>query len=1096
MAGQKSVYRLARTLLLALAALLAVGAIGSLFMGVRAATQAKEAATDQAKSIVENSLPIVLSPSDVSSPASDARADLITMKITPVVMDPSAFDDVAIWSTDGTIVYATDHQLIGQRPEEARTAVHEATTRGTVTSEQHDGMFSVLVPLRLRDNVISAAIQLARPDDPIVAAGRPWKFGAILMVIGALVAMALLYQVMRLTSSGANPGFAPAAARVAPAAVNPALARLEMQAPGFREEADARRKAEDRASAAEQRLTVIQEQYRKTLEELHVTQRLIQERPQPGAPDPATEGRLLKAEGQVRLMEGQLKAMSGERDKLARHIAEQAKNRTEAEAQTDADAVRRSTQAEQEAIGLRAELEGAHTELSLTRRELDALKAEAARTQEMHEDLDAAHVDALHTRESLEASQNELARANGELEDARNEIRTLRTEEQKALILTDELRAARAELESLKASQRAELVEREADLEDRVRRTREEFQSQLADVESQTKRQLAEGESAIESRLAEREAALRAQATAREATLTQDAASRIATMQAEAAAREAELQHRLAEREATLQEEMSQQAASLEARLSQREDELSSRVAETDRVAKALKVDLTAATADLEKTKSALQAARDEIEAATHDGSSRHEQLAKANEELVRSRTEIETLQRELAEAERQREQAERDRTQATAEREEIQRELGQASAEIQTELGRGVELTERADKVEQELRAARDAAAAGREELERIVAERDALTRSIADKEALHASELAAAAAALDPESEEVLRTSQERLASQTEKLLEVEERAHAAERQAADTIVRLEEVEGELRHLQMEKALHELQSERPAAEMAGSETDVGAAAEHPDDRRASTPFAKELSIDAKKSLSHILGLTQIMKFKKDSKDQAQLIKQLTAAARRLDHTVSDIADADALAHGEVELTIKRTDLESLVKRVVEESGVGADHDVRIDSQAVIVAVDALRVEQVLAGLLRASGDRTPPGKAITVRLAHLNGGALISVEDPEPASDVTLSVVTKRFVEMQGGWARVEGRDGGGVAFKAFLPDGGPSGEGPAEPPALDDTATVAEGDAPKSTLQIVVAEPGEDAAAETWGESEEQLLVQELHRLHAED
>ena len=35
-------------------------------------------------------------------------------------------------------------------------------------------MFSVLIPLRLRgDGPINAAIQLARPDDPIAAAGSP-----------------------------------------------------------------------------------------------------------------------------------------------------------------------------------------------------------------------------------------------------------------------------------------------------------------------------------------------------------------------------------------------------------------------------------------------------------------------------------------------------------------------------------------------------------------------------------------------------------------------------------------------------------------------------------------------------------------------------------------------------------------------------------------------------------------------------------------------------------------------------------------------------------------------------------------------------------
>ena len=124
MAGQKSIYRIARTLLLALAALLAVGAVGSMFMGSRAISQAKTAAVDQARTIVENSLPITLAPSDVISPASDAKADLITSHITPVLLDPSAWDDVAIWSLDGQIVYATDRSLIGQRP--GRIAQHRA----------------------------------------------------------------------------------------------------------------------------------------------------------------------------------------------------------------------------------------------------------------------------------------------------------------------------------------------------------------------------------------------------------------------------------------------------------------------------------------------------------------------------------------------------------------------------------------------------------------------------------------------------------------------------------------------------------------------------------------------------------------------------------------------------------------------------------------------------------------------------------------------------------------------------------------------------------------------------------------------------------
>ena len=187
-----------------------------------------------------------------------------------------------------------------------------------------------------------------------------------------------------------------------------------------------------------------------------------------------------------------------------------------------------------------------------------------------------------------------------------------------------------------------------------------------------------------------------------------------------------------------------------------------------------------------------------------------------------------------------------------------------------------------------------------------------------------------------------------------------------------------------------------------------------------------------KELSSDARHSLTRILGITQILKHKKDGKEQAQLVRQLATHTRRLEHIVADLADADRLVRGEIELTVRRTDLEALVRRVVEESGIDADHEVNVETERVVVAVDQLRTEQLLAGLLRTSGDRTPPKKTITVRLAAADGGAIIAVEDPEPSSDASLSPVVQRFAEVQAGWSTVESRDNGGSSFKVFLPDG----------------------------------------------------------------
>jgi signal transduction histidine kinase len=232
-------------------------------------------------------------------------------------------------------------------------------------------------------------------------------------------------------------------------------------------------------------------------------------------------------------------------------------------------------------------------------------------------------------------------------------------------------------------------------------------------------------------------------------------------------------------------------------------------------------------------------------------------------------------------------------------------------------------------------------------------------------------------------------------------------------------------------------------------------------------EDRRATSPFMKDLSTDARKSLTRILGITQILKHKKDPKEQGQLIKQLTTYARRLDHTVADLAEADRLALGDIALQIKRADLEALVHRVVEESGTGGDRDVRVVAEPLALGVDAQRVEQMLSGLLRASADRTSGGKEIVVRLASTEGGALLSVEDQETSSDASMSPVVKRFAEAHGGWAKVESRPDGGSAFRVFLPDGSP---------VSDDVKVLVDG----------------GQAPDVWDASAEKILVQELHRL----
>jgi uncharacterized coiled-coil DUF342 family protein len=692
---------------------------------------------------------------------------------------------------------------------------------------------------------------------------------------------------------------------------------------------------------------------------------------------------------------GQRDQLSAERDTLAERLAEAERNAE------DPAIAERILQAETEAIGLRAELEGAQTQLNMAYRELESLREVAEKTKELQEDLDAAHVDTLHHREGFEVMRGELQAAQTELDDARSELRILRTEEARALMLEDELRAAKAELDSAIASHQADLVERESEFEAKVRSAREEFQGQIAALETQHQDDLDARDRKMSNRLSAAEAA---------------AESKVERVRQELSDRDA-------------------------------------RYGAAEQVVAEAKEEATRLTAELARTKLELD----------------------------------ETIQRLLAETNSVREVGER--------ADYLQREASDAAA--------------RAERLADDLDDATQSNAD--------------LNRRLQELEARRALEIADEQGRTDLD--QLLRVTQERLAGQTERLIAAEDNGHRLERELTAKAEQIEQLEGEMRHIQMSEAMRQIRGE--GAE--GAEATDGEAAALPapptldadgeplEDRRATSPFMKELSHDARKSLTQILGLTQILKHKKDAKEQAQLVRQLTMYARRLDHVVSDMTEADKLVRGTVELTIRRTDLEALVHRVVEESGVGADHEVRIDAERVVVALDQLRTEQILAGLLRSSADRTQGKKPITVRLQNHHGGALLSVEDQEPSSDASLSPVVQRFAEVQGGWAKVESGSDGGSAFRVFLPDGAkaspddpratdgdPTLESsaaeptePAEPGGTQAVESDTETGAPAATPSertIVVAdrervEVGEEDA---WSPEGAELLVQELHRL----
>lgn len=978
----KSYGRVARGVLFALVGLLVLGVIGSYWMSLRARSSAVAQTVDQARTIADRSLTLVFDPADLNGPVDATRATELTQQMTSVVLDPSDFGGVTLFSPEGQILYSTAVGRVGDNLVTETDRIREAL-KDIPQVRSDAGTFSVMLPFRFPSGVGRAvAVELTRPEASIPSAAGAWRTNA-LFLFGLLVLLGVaVYGVSRFSAAvtmimAGQPSARPAepARTTPPAQPTQAARRIELPTPGLREEGEARRRAEERARAAEDRLSVLQDQYRKTLEELQAFQGMSRT-PQTRL-DPRLEERALRAEGQVHTLQQQIQLLTGERERLARSLDE-AERRMDAEAGEGAGVAvqARLREAEQEAIGLRAELEGTHTQLTVTRRELEELRSRGTGDPRPDKDLGASQLELSRTKSELDAARSDASTSRRELDDVRTELRALRNEEQRAAMLNDELRATKAELESASASHRAELVEREAEFEQKVRATREEFQRQLEEIDASYRGQLGQKEAGLAGRIAEAETSARAATREMEAMKAELEGAR-----AEAASRE--------QRAVAVAEELTAQRSAFQA----------------------LQAELQERTGAAEAAKAETDASREAVDVLQAEVHRAHEAVAQLREELAGERS-------------------------------------------------RAVEAAEVAEDVAGERRAHRERADQLARQLDAATADNAELNRRLQDFEARRQLELADDQGRT--EIDDLLRVTQERLAGQTEKLIHTEDRVKELETELATKLDRMEVVEAELRTHQMAEALKEMKHE--AVEV-GAEPHADAAPI--EDRRGATPFTKELSLDAKKTLSRMMGITQILKHKRDAKEQAQLIKQLTSYARRLDHTVSDLGDADRLARGVVELQVKRTDLESLLHRVVDESGIAADHDVRIESETIVIGVDRHRTEQILSGLLRASGDRTPSGKSMAVRLQHRDAGALISVEDPEPSSDVSLSPVVKRFAEMQGGWAKVEGRDGGGSAFRVYLPDGAPPTEG--------------------TELKIVV-----DAEQDVWDSSAEKILVQELHRL----
>jgi signal transduction histidine kinase len=215
-------------------------------------------------------------------------------------------------------------------------------------------------------------------------------------------------------------------------------------------------------------------------------------------------------------------------------------------------------------------------------------------------------------------------------------------------------------------------------------------------------------------------------------------------------------------------------------------------------------------------------------------------------------------------------------------------------------------------------------------------------------------------------------------------------------------------------------------------------------------------TTFLQAVSHDLRTPLAAILGLAVTLESQEDlgSDEARDLASRISMNARKLDRIVSDLLDLDRISRGILEPNLRPTDFVELVRRVVTESDLLAEHPIELELEPVTIEVDGAKIERIVENLLSNAARHTPSGSKIWIRVGPEGGGALLVVEDdgpgvppehregifqpfgqgagaPEhsPGVGIGLAVVS-RFAELHGGRAWVEEREGGGASFKVFLP------------------------------------------------------------------